>query len=421
MKRLLILLLLASPAVAQTHTFCAQDLPCSITGAWTTSNLSNFQFAGYGNNTTLAITFANAGSTGAIIIPPSYIGTDLMPALGNVPAIDFRQNSQGGVAFWHGTRAMFPVASFPGGNDFPINVWGPGDTYLSNNPIACSSSTNVAPGTTTITVGTCADNSGNGGPTGTTAVLSHASGVVLVIDPNTVNEETITNANWSIASGTTITATFANSHTAPYTVWQAGTTFFNTQAMAWRVNNVNAAVFQEAAGVNTLAFLNATNQPLLITWNTDFPRFYGGGSTGGFLFYGSQGGTGTSGLVRFRNNSTDNTQLITMNTANGNISSGPLTSIGPAASLTGTGACLTITTQTGGAWAGSAKCTAATAASTLIITLGTTAPNGWICYVQDETTRANLFQQTSHNATSFTLTITSVTQNDVFVFSAMAF
>jgi hypothetical protein len=99
---------------------------------------------------------------------------------------------------------------------------------------------------------------------------------------------------------------------------------------------------------------------------------------------------------------------------------GPIAS-GTAAALTGTGACATFSNQVGGQWAGSAKCTAATAASTLTITFSNTAPNGWTCDVWDETTRANLFQQTAHATTSCTLTVTSVTQNDIFVFKAIAF
>lgn len=96
-------------------------------------------------------------------------------------------------------------------------------------------------------------------------------------------------------------------------------------------------------------------------------------------------------------------------------------SSGTAAALTGTGACATFGAQTGGSTMGQSSCASATAASTLTITPGTTAPNGWVCYVQDETTRANLFQQTSHTTTACTLTATSVTQNDVFVFSAMQY
>lgn len=100
---------------------------------------------------------------------------------------------------------------------------------------------------------------------------------------------------------------------------------------------------------------------------------------------------------------------------------GPLISTGTAATLSGTGACATITTQLGGAWVGSAKCTGTTGASTLTITPGATAPNGWVCAVQDQTTRANLFQQTSFTTTTCVLTVSSVTANDVFVFSALAF
>lgn len=99
----------------------------------------------------------------------------------------------------------------------------------------------------------------------------------------------------------------------------------------------------------------------------------------------------------------------------------PPVAAGSAAGLTGTGACGTITTQSGGSWAGTAKCTGSTGASTLTITPGTTAPHGWVCYVQDQTTPANLFQQTSNNATTCVLTAASITSNDVFVFSAIAF
>lgn len=94
---------------------------------------------------------------------------------------------------------------------------------------------------------------------------------------------------------------------------------------------------------------------------------------------------------------------------------------GTVAGLTGTGACASIAFQVGGSWAGKAQCTGSTGASTLTITFAVTAPNGYVCDVQDETTRANLFQQTSHTNTTCVLTVTSVTNNDVFVFTATAF
>ena len=102
----------------------------------------------------------------------------------------------------------------------------------------------------------------------------------------------------------------------------------------------------------------------------------------------------------------------------------PITATGTKAALTGTGACLTadITTQTGGSWAGSAKCTNTTGASTFTITPGTTAPNGWNCNgTKDMTTPANILNQTSNSATSCTLTASSITANDIIVFSAVAY
>jgi hypothetical protein len=100
---------------------------------------------------------------------------------------------------------------------------------------------------------------------------------------------------------------------------------------------------------------------------------------------------------------------------------GGLIAGGTAAGLTGTGACATITTQTGGSWAGRATCTGTTGASTFIITPGSTAPNGWVCEAFDQTTRANLLQQTSTSGTACTLTATSITLGDVIVFSAKGF
>lgn len=99
----------------------------------------------------------------------------------------------------------------------------------------------------------------------------------------------------------------------------------------------------------------------------------------------------------------------------------PVASLGTVPTVTGTGACATITTQVGGSWAGSFKCTGTTGASTVTITFATTQANGYSCVVQDETTRANLLQQTSHTATTCVLTATSVTQNDVMAFSAIGF
>lgn len=98
-----------------------------------------------------------------------------------------------------------------------------------------------------------------------------------------------------------------------------------------------------------------------------------------------------------------------------------VTSIGTAATLTGTGACLTadLTTQKGGAWAGSVVCTNTTGSSTLIITTGSTAANGWSCSASDLTT-ANTLRQSASSTSACTISGT-VNANDVLTFTAIAF
>lgn len=98
----------------------------------------------------------------------------------------------------------------------------------------------------------------------------------------------------------------------------------------------------------------------------------------------------------------------------------PLTATGPVPALTGTGACLTadLTTQKG-AWIGSVECTNTTGSSTLIITTGVTAPNGWACNASDVTT-ANILRQSSTSPTACTIAGT-VNANDVLTFTAVAY
>lgn len=98
---------------------------------------------------------------------------------------------------------------------------------------------------------------------------------------------------------------------------------------------------------------------------------------------------------------------------------GPPTSTGTAAVLSGTGACVRITTQKGGSWAGQLTCTGTTGASTIVITPGTTAPNGWSCFASDLTT-ANTLRQSAVAATSCTIAGT-VNASDVLTFGAIAY
>jgi hypothetical protein len=93
-----------------------------------------------------------------------------------------------------------------------------------------------------------------------------------------------------------------------------------------------------------------------------------------------------------------------------------LLSIGTAPTLTGTGACATITTQVPavlGDRAGKFTCTGVTAASTITLTFTNVTPDDHQCNFSDRTTRANVITQTSGSTTTCVATATSITANDV--------
>ena len=115
------------------------------------------------------------------------------------------------------------------------------------------------------------------------------------------------------------------------------------------------------------------------------------------------------------NNSVQLTLASTAITANV-----PLLGAGTAATLSGTGACATITTQTGGSWSGSGKCTGTTGASTFVIQAGLTASNGYSCFGSDITAGTALAQSAS-STTTCTLKAATVTANDFLTFTVNAF
>jgi hypothetical protein len=88
-------------------------------------------------------------------------------------------------------------------------------------------------------------------------------------------------------------------------------------------------------------------------------------------------------------------------------------------SLSGTGACATITRQKGGSWAGSFECTGPTGSSTVVITPGQMAPNGWYCSASDQTD-GTAMPESANSATSCTIK-GPVTANDEIVFTATQF
>jgi len=93
---------------------------------------------------------------------------------------------------------------------------------------------------------------------------------------------------------------------------------------------------------------------------------------------------------------------------------------GTAATLSGTGACASRSTQSGGAAAGQITCTGTTGASTLTITPGATAANGWSCWASD-ITHTLAGSQSAASTTAPVMTFSSVTANDVVTFGCMAY
>ena len=171
-----------------------------------------------------------------------------------------------------------------------------------------------------------------------------------------------------------------------------------------RVNRANATVISQnyvaratgtsytvTSSANSTLILNNRQSPsgeLITTWLSD-------------------SGTGTS--VDFT--STINASRL--------VEMGAPIATGTKAVLTGTGSCITITAQLGGPWAGQVQCTGITGASTLIITPGYSAPNGWSCWANDTTAGTALHQSTG-GPTGCTIAGT-VTANDVLTFGAVAY
>jgi hypothetical protein len=114
----------------------------------------------------------------------------------------------------HLIRPLAPALQdpfFPLGNDLMLQVRGPADLVMAVEPHDTTASTSVTAGAgRVITVASTANFGGAATSTG------------LFLDPGTASEELVPPGSWSITDATTITATVAKDHTAPYTVRQEG-------------------------------------------------------------------------------------------------------------------------------------------------------------------------------------------------------
>lgn len=179
------------------------------------------RFADQFANIQAAIT--DAGTTGSVVIPANYVGTDTYNNPNGIAVIDLR-GSGNSVRLWSGLETSFPTVGFPEGNDLFIRTRGPADLYIEKLKAAAVGTTALSIGANaSVVVGAVTVGNTIRGTlqTGTTALLSTSA--PLYVGRETANEELVAMGNWSIVDGTHLSITCAKSHTQPVDIEQLGT------------------------------------------------------------------------------------------------------------------------------------------------------------------------------------------------------
>ena len=285
---------------------------------------------------------------------------------------------------------------------------------IANSPTGATESVNTVTITTTatcnFTTGQIVTVSGVG--------VSGYNGQWQVLTPgcNGGSSFTYTNPTGSLAAsggGTAVSGAVSIVTTANATKTRIRPNNFNGDV-------VSNALFDGAAPGTTLrewGGQNDTSIPLVYRDNSGTTTYSGAGANpalqanvGNLTFYDGN----ANQAAQFSSSGAQNASILGIAKFAG------IESVGTAATITGTGACLTHSTQHGGSWAGDVVCTGTTGAATLIITSGSnvTPANGWHCNGAD-TTAAHLLLgiQSGVSTASCTLSFTSVTANDVISFS----
>lgn len=351
-------------ALPQTNTFCAANLACTVTGAWTFSGGITV------NTSALALPTTTSASNGVITF--------------------------GGVPFIHDFGTADTFVGSGAGNFTLSGVSNSGFGFQALQSLTSGNSNNA------FGSGALAANTSGGGN------AAFGDGVLAV---NTTGQSNAAFGHFALNANTT----------------GQGSSAFGTLALSSLVGgtNTNNSAFGIAAMQNLTTGTNNTGfgADALLNLKTGSNNMAFGVSPGAGpgaaytssesnnIVIGNIGVVGESGAIHLGTPGTQTQTYLIIPIATGSVPT-----------LTGTGACLTanITTQKGGAWAGSAVCTNTTGASTLIITPGTTAPNGWSCWANDLTTAANILRQSATAAASCTIAGT-VNANDVLTFGAIAY
>jgi hypothetical protein len=334
-----------------------------------------------------------------------------------------------------GTGIALTVSSGTGGstsgNAGAINL-------KSGSAASNSTVTSGNGGALNILAGRGALNTGSGSPTGVGGAISITAGMgaatVSGTAPTAADGGAITitggspdNSNGSSGNGGAITITggesfgFASAKTGGTVTVQGGTggaggdTPGAVTVVSGSGGGCGVATFGVGSGAATFTNLQFDGSPAGCDHNWRLGPAVGTGVTGDLLTGTSAGGVqlgaptgGDCGAGCFA------AQSIKIQGVPVTTGGGTTFTLG-----TGTGACATTSTLTGGPSVGSFLCTGTAGASTQVVNLPTTA-HGWACHASDVTS-GTVWAQSASSTTSCTLKGTIATTSDQVIFGAMAF
>ncbi len=280
-----------------------------VTGAFSVKTLNKVRYADQFATIQLAIT--DAGTTGSVVIPPSYIGTDSYNNPNGIQVTDLRSGGLGlfgpnSAALLRSSRPTKDLTSnvMPLGGDILIESDGAADIHLrtgnNGNGASTTSTTSVTGGggAQAITVGSTSNFYALGG---------------LILDQYTANEEVLNSPNYSITDGAHLSVTPIKSHTQPFNVTQAGAIRVDSwQFCGYDLDNVNPTYCMRNIGTGTGLNRNfdihhgSSGQVYFRSGisGDHIPRWYGANG-GPLILFGSNGAAGSNGLIYFSKNDSD--------------------------------------------------------------------------------------------------------------------
>jgi hypothetical protein len=283
----------------------------------------------------------------------------------------------------------------------------------------------------------------NGNEMQTNSVASCSNGAMVDMDgtsANPITDDNILDNTWQIVNSATCNALRLNwvvqSHIHGNNRFGIGTggavgIITTSNALTTRIGpdnyfipgTISTDLSDGAAGGATkyqFGGQNDGNTPLYYRDSTGVLTLYG--YSNNLAVIGNNGNTAIYGGSASNNVAGTFSDFPSSATSPSGLTTGFLAAKGTQPTLTGTGGCATFSTQVGGQWAGTFKCTGTSGVATLTLTF-TGAINGWACDFKDETTTADTFTPTVPGSplTTCTASAAAVASGDVIRFTAFAF